>query len=325
MLIRHFLTVDDLQPEEILAVLDLADDLKAQRPQPGTATATAFGGRPGDGPAGGPLAGQSIALLFEKPSLRTRISFEVGVRELGGHPLVLSGYQVGMNGREPLADIARVLSRYVHAIVLRTFGQDRLDGLAEAGSIPVVNALSDLEHPCQAIADLQTIREYKGGLDGVKLAYVGDGNNMAHSLMKAGAMTGMHVAVATPPGYEPSAQITDEALELCIAGDGQITVTTDPAVAVADADVLYTDVWTSMGQEDQAAERAGVFAPYQLNAAALDLARDDAILMHCLPAHRDEEITEEVLEGDASVVFAQAENRLHAQKAILVTLLGHGR
>ncbi|CAN5123331.1 ornithine carbamoyltransferase [soil metagenome] len=313
MLIRHFLTVDDLQPDELLKVLDLADDLKAQRPQPGIGPAAPFSNA---------LAGQSIGLLFEKPSMRTRISFEVGVRELGGNPLVLSGQQVGLGGRESLADIARVLSRYLHAIVLRTFGQDRLDGLAEAGSVPVVNALSDLEHPCQAVADLQTIREYKGGLQGVKLAYVGDGNNMAHSLLKAGAMTGMHVAVASPPGYEPSGQIVDEAVELARDAEGQITITTDPAEAVADADVLYTDVWASMGQEHEAAERAAVFQPYQLNGASVDQARPDVIVMHCLPAHRGEEITEEVLEGDASVVFPQAENRLHAQKALLLTLLG---
>ncbi len=311
--IRHFLTVDDLQPDELLAVLDLADDLKAERPSPGAAAALPFGGA---------LSGRSVALIFEKPSMRTRVSFEVGVRELGGNPVVLSGDQVGLGGRETITDTARVLSRYVHAIVLRTFGQDRLEDLAESGSVPVVNALSDLAHPCQAVADLQTIREYKGQLHGIKLAYVGDGNNMAHSLMKAGAMMGMHVAVATPIGYEPSTQVSDEAMELAAANDGEITVTTDPAIACTDADVLYTDVWASMGQEAEAEERAGVFQAYQLNSGTLDLARPDAIVMHCLPAHRGEEITEEVLEGDASVVFGQAENRLHAQKALLLTLMG---
>jgi ornithine carbamoyltransferase len=315
MPIRHFLTVDDLQPDELLSVLDLADDLKAERPSPGASAALPFGSQ---------LAGRSVALIFEKPSMRTRVSFEVGVRELGGNPVVLSADQVGLGGRETIADTAQVLSRYVHAIVLRTFGQDRLEGLAESGSIPVLNALSDLEHPCQAIADLQTIREYKGQLRGVKIAYVGDGNNVAHSLMKAGAMMGMHVAVATPDGYEPSPQVVDEAAELAEDCDGQITVTTDVEVACADADVLYTDVWASMGQEDEAEERAGVFEPYQLNAGLLDMARPDAIVMHCLPAHRGEEITEEVLEGDASVVFGQAENRLHAQKALLLTLMGGG-
>lgn len=316
MLLRHFLTVDDLQPDELLAVLDLADDLKAQRPQPGAALPNPVGE--------GPLAGQSVALIFEKPSMRTRVSFEVGVRELGGTPVVLSGDQVGLGGREPLPDIARVLSRYVHGIVLRTFGQERLVGLAEAGSIPVINALSDEAHPCQALADLQTIREYKGTLPGVKLAYVGDGNNVAHSLMRAGAMTGMHVAVATPPGYEPSRQVVDEARELADAGEGSITVTTDPEEALEEADVLYTDVWASMGQESEAAERRAVFAPYQLSQDSLDQARPDAIVMHCLPAHRGEEITDDLVEGEASVVFAQAENRLHAQKALLVTLLGRG-
>ncbi len=311
--IRHFLTVDDLQPDELLAVLDLADDLKAQRPRPGRGPVSDFGTA---------LAGHSIALIFEKSSTRTRVSFEVGVRELGGHPLVLNRDQLQLGRGETVADTAKVLSRYVHAIVLRTFGQDRLETLAEAGSVPVVNALSDLAHPCPAVADLPTSREYKGGLSGLKLAYVGDGNNGAHSLLKAGAMMGMHVAVATPPGYAPDAQVVDEAIELADPSDGRITITTDPVQAVEDADVLYTDVWASMGQEAEAAERAAVFAGYQLNTASLDLARPDAIVMHCLPAHRGEEITEEVLEGDASVVFTQAENRLHAQKALLLTLLG---
>lgn len=309
--IRHFLTVDDLRPDELLAVLDLADDLKAARPGPGSATAS----------FSGPLNGCSIALIFEKPSTRTRVSFEIGVRELGGHPVVLSRDQLQLGRGETIADTARVLSRYVHGIVLRTFDQDRLEGLAEAGSVPIINALSDLAHPCQAVADLQTIREYKGGPAGLKMAYVGDGNNMAHSLLKAGAMMGMHVAVATPPGYEPNSQVVDEAMELAAAGDGRVTVTTDPVQAMTDADVLYTDVWASMGQEDQAEERAQIFKPYQLNAGSLDVARPDAIVMHCLPAHRGEEITADVLEGDSSVVFTQAENRLHAQKALLVTLL----
>ncbi|MEE8603466.1 ornithine carbamoyltransferase [Euzebya tangerina] len=304
--IRHFLSVDDLQPDELIALLDLADELKAER-----LSAT--------GP--GPLAGRSVALLFEKPSLRTRVSFEVGVAELGGTPIVLSGGEIGIGARESVADIARVLSGYVHAVVLRTFGHGRLEELAEAGSVPVVNALSDLTHPCQALADLQTIREYKGELRGLKLAYLGDGNNVAHSLLKAGAMSGMHVAVATPPGYEPDGQIVDEATELAAESGGRVSVTTEVGTALTDADVLYTDVWASMGQEDEAAERAAVFAPFQLNAAAVDAARPDAIVMHCLPAHREEEITAEVLESQASVVFTQAENRLHAQKALLCVLL----
>ena len=311
--IRHFLTVDDLAPDELLAVLDLADDLKAQRPRPGTGTAVPFGDA---------LAGRSIALIFEKPSTRTRVSFEVGVRELGGHPVVLTSDQLQLGRGETIADTARVLSRFVHAIVLRTFGQDRLEGLAEAGDIPIINALSDLAHPCQAVADLQTIREYRGELRGQRLAYLGDGNNVAHSLLKAGAMTGMHVVVGHPEGYAPDPQYVEEAATLAEFSGGSVTVTTDPKEAAADADVLYTDVWASMGQEHEQAERVVVFRPYQLNAAALDLARPDAIVMHCLPAHRGEEVTEEVIEGDASVVFTQAENRLHAQKALLLTLLG---
>lgn len=311
--LRHFLSVDDLQPEELIEVLDLADDLKAQRPRPGTAPAAAFGDA---------LAGRSVALLFEKPSTRTRISFEVGVRELGGHSIVLTPEQIQLGRGETIADTARVLSRYVHAVVVRTFGHERLEQLAEAGSVPIVNALSDLAHPCQALADLQTIREYTAGFTGLKLAYLGDGNNMAHSLLKAGAMTGMHVAVATPPGYSPDAQIVDEAGELARASGARITVVTDPAEALADADIIYTDVWASMGQEDEAEERAAMFSAYQVNRDALSHARPEAIVMHCLPAHRGEEITAEVLEGDASVVFAQAENRLHAQKALLTVLLG---
>lgn len=310
--VRHFLSIDDLRPTEVLAVLDLADALKATRPRPGSAPV---------GPQNTTLAGHSIALLFEKPSTRTRVSFQVGVAELGGHPVVLSADQIQLGRGEPISDTARVLSRYVHAIVLRTFGHDRLEIMAEAGTVPVINALSDLTHPCQALADLQTIREKTGRLEGVKLAYVGDGNNMAHSLLKAGAMMDMHVAVATPEGYSPDPQIIDEATELARAGQGKITITTDPTTAVADADVVYTDVWASMGQEDEAQERASIFAPFQINTEAMAHARPRAIVMHCLPAHRGEEITTEVLQGDASVVFTQAENRLHAQKALMVTLL----
>ena len=311
--IRHFLTVDDLQPDELTAVLDLADDLKAERPSPASGSAVSWDG---------PLTGKSVALIFEKPSTRTRVSFEVGVRELGGHPVVLTGQQLQLGRGETISDTARVLSEYVHAIVLRTFGQDRLEGLAEAGQVPIVNALSDIAHPCQALADLQTIREYKGALHGVRLTYLGDGNNMAHSLLKAGAMAGMHVTVGHPDGYAPMAQIVDEARTLAEFNDGSITITTDPAAACEDADVLYTDVWASMGQESESEERSLLFKPYQLNAGAVDMARPDAIVMHCLPAHRGEEISADVIDGDASVVFSQAANRLHAQKALLMTLLG---
>jgi len=310
--IRHFLTVDDLQPEELLAVLDLADDLKAERPTPASRASSTWGDV---------LHGKSVALIFEKPSTRTRVSFEVGVRELGGHPVVLTGQQLQLGRGETVADTARVLSRYVHAIVLRTFGQDRLEDLAEAGDIPIINALSDLTHPCQAVADLQTIREYKGTLAGLKLTYLGDGNNMAHSLLKAGAMTGMHVVIGHPEGYAPNGQIVDEARTLAEFSGGAITVTTDPEAACVDADVLYTDVWASMGQESESTERAALFRPYQLNSGAMALARPDAIVMHCLPAHRGEEISAQAIDGDASVVFSQAENRLHAQKALLITLL----
>ena len=309
---RHFLTVDDLTTDELRHVLDLADQLKAQRPRPGVGQVAPFGDA---------LAGRSVALIFEKPSTRTRVSFEVGVRELGGHPLVLSADQLQLGRGETVADTARVLSRYVHAIVIRTFGQDRLETLAAEGSVPVINALSDAAHPCQAVADLQTIREYKGRLGGLKLAYLGDGNNVAHSLLRAGAMAGLHVAVASPATHAPDPDVVAAAEALAAADGDRVTVTTDPWAAAADADVLYTDVWASMGQEAEAAERAAVFQPYQLNGEVLAAARPDAIVLHCLPAHRGEEITAEVIDGDQSVVFAQAENRLHAQKALLLFLL----
>lgn len=303
---RHFLTADALDAEELAALLDHADELKAGRPVASS---------------GGPLAGRSVALLFEKASTRTRVSFEVAVAELGGHPVVLDSAVMQLGRGEALEDTARVLSGYVHAVVMRTWAQSRLEALAAAASIPVVNALSDFEHPCQALADLQTIREYKGSLAGVKLAWVGDGNNVAHSLLKAGALAGMHVAVASPPGYEPIPQVVDAARALAEANGGRVTLTTDPAEAAKDADVVSTDVWASMGQEAEHDERTLIFRHYQVNRDLLAAARPDAIVMHCLPAHRGEEITGDVLDGEASVVWVQAENRLHTAKALLALLL----
>jgi ornithine carbamoyltransferase len=302
--IRHFLVDDDLTSAEQGAVLDEADAMKKDR----------FAARP----LAGPL---SVAVIFEKPSTRTRLSFEAGVADLGGHPIILDARSTQLGRGETIEDTARVLSRYVSAIVIRTFGQDRIERLAEAATVPVVNALTDYAHPCQALADLQTIREHKGGLAGVTLTYLGDGNNMAHSLLLAGALAGMHVRVASPPGFEPIDQVVRRAGEIAAVTGGSVEVTTDPLAAADGADVLYTDVWASMGQEAEAASRLLVFQPYALDQRVVDVAADDVIVLHCLPAHRGEEIAAEVIDGPHSVVFDQAENRLHAQKALLSFLL----
>jgi len=303
---RDFLSIDDLSAGELMKLLDRAAELKAGR---GTAGANA-------------IAGRTVAMIFEKPSTRTRISFEVAIAELGGHPLPLSSAELQLGRGETIEDTGRVLSRYVHGAVVRTFEQERLERLAEAATIPVVNALSDLEHPCQALADLLTIRERLGSLSGVRLTFVGDGNNVAHSLLLAGALAGMHVAVATPPGYEPIPQIAKRATEIAETSGGSIAVTTEAPEAVRGADAVYTDVWASMGQEREAEERRLIFAPYQLNAVLLARAADRAIVLHCLPAHRGEEITDDVIDGPRSVVWDQAENRLHTQKALLEWLMG---
>ena len=300
---RDFLTVDALSVDELVQVLDIADELKRNR-----------------GPRTD-LAGISIGMIFEKPSTRTRISFEVGIAELGGHPVVLNASELQLGRGETVEDTARVLSRYLHGLVVRTFAQSRLETLASAGSIPVINALSDFSHPCQALADLQTIREHRGSLAGLKLAYLGDGNNVAHSLLKAGAMAGMHVAVGTPAGYEPIPQVVQAAEQIAGGTGGTIMCTSDPLEAAKDADVVYTDVWASMGQEGEAATRTMLFRPFQVNGHVMAAAKSDALVMHCLPAHREEEISAEVIDGPNSVVFDQAENRLHSQKALLTFLL----
>lgn len=310
MTTRHFLTLEDLSTSELSKILDSADELKAQR---------ASGPRAGQRDD---LTGMAIGMLFEKPSTRTRISFEIAIAELGARPVVLDAAQLQLGRGELIEDTAKIFSSYLHGLVVRTFAQSRLESLADAGRIPVVNALSDFDHPCQALADLQTIREYKSTLAGLRLAYLGDGNNVAHSLLMAGAMAGMHVSVATPPGYAPIEQVVRTASALAAGSGGSITVTNEPNAAAAGADVLYTDVWASMGQEDEHAARVLMFQPFQINSALLQLARPDAIVMHCLPAHRGEEITADVLDGQQSVVWAQAENRLHTQKALLLHLLG---
>jgi ornithine carbamoyltransferase len=303
---RHFLVDDDLSPAEQAAVLDEADRMKKDP----------YSARPLAGP-------QPVAVIFEKPSTRTRLSFDAGIAELGGHPIIIDSRSTQLGRGETIEDTAQVLSRYVSAIVIRTFGQDRIEDLAACASVPVVNALTDYAHPCQALADLQTIREKKGSLSGVTLAYLGDGNNMAHSLLLAGALAGMHVRVASPPGFEPIDQVVRRANEIGEHTGGAAVVTNDPVRATRGVDVLYTDVWASMGQESEAESRLLVFQPYMLDERAVESAANDVIVMHCLPAHRGEEIAGTVIDGPHSVVFDQAENRLHAQKALLAFLLEH--
>ncbi|MBA3727806.1 MAG: ornithine carbamoyltransferase [Actinobacteria bacterium] len=301
---RDFLSIDDLSPEELADLLDLAQKLKAS---------------PGD--YADRLRGLAIAMIFEKPSTRTRISFEVGIASLGAHPLALSSAELQLGRGETIEDTGRVLNRYVDAVVLRTFGQERLELLARAADIPIVNALSDFEHPCQCLADLLTVREHRGELGGLVLTYLGDGNNVAHSLLLGGAKAGMTVRVATPPGYEPIPQVVRRAEDIAAERGGGVEVTNDAAAACRGADVLYTDVWASMGQESEATARTLVFGGFQLSQQAVDAAAEQVIVMHCLPAHRGQEITDEVIDGPHSVVWDQAENRLHTQKALLLRLL----
>ncbi|MFQ5880536.1 MAG: ornithine carbamoyltransferase [Dehalococcoidia bacterium] len=299
---RDLISIADLTPQELQQLIQLAVRMKN-----------------GDGVH--LLAGKTLALLFEKPSLRTRVSFEVAMRQMGGDSLYLSPQEVGLGSREPVADVARVLSRYVQGIAARTFAHATVVEVARYASVPVVNALSDREHPCQALADLLTIYEKKGGLRGVVLAFVGDGNNVATSLALAAAMAGMRFRIASPPGHQLPPAVVEQAQGLADAAGGQVVCWQRPQEAVAGADVVYTDVWTSMGQEAEAERRRRDFAGYQVNGELMELAAPDAIVMHDLPAHRGEEIADEVIEGGQSVVFDQAENRMHAQKAVLALLL----
>lgn len=303
---RDLLSIADLAREEIDCLLQTAVALKRDH----------AGGR------GRPtLAGKTLALLFEKPSLRTRVSFHVAMKHLGGDCIYLSPPEVGLGHRETPADVARVLSRYVDAVAARTFAQETVEELAEYATVPVINALTDHEHPCQALADLLTILEKKGGLAGVTLAYIGDGNNVANSLALAAGLTGMHMRIASPPGYGLSASILERAQQLAAASGGSVKQLEDPAEAAAGADVVYTDVWASMGQEAEAELRRETFAGYTVDARVMARARPDAVFMHDLPAHRGEEVAPEVIDGPQSVVFDQAENRMHAQKALLALIL----
>ena len=298
---RHLLKLEDLTREDILSILNLADQLKFERI---------------NGVQKDYLKGKKIGLIFQKASTRTRVSFEAGIYELGGYGLFLSSNDLQIGRGEPVQDTARVLSRYLDGIMIRTFAQQEVEDLAKYGSIPVINGLTDYAHPCQVLADLMTIREYKGSFKGLKLAFVGDGNNMANSLIVGAIKTGMSFAIACPKGYEPDKHLIEWAKE-----NGNITITQDVKEVVKDADVVYTDVWASMGQEEERAKRIKAFAGYQVNKENLSVAKNDVIVLHCLPAHREEEITAEVFEAHADEIFNQAENRLHVQKAVMVKLL----
>jgi ornithine carbamoyltransferase len=304
-MIRHFLRDDDLSPQEQREVLDLAVE---QKENP-------FRAKPLAGP-------QSVAVFFDKPSLRTRLSFEAGIAQLGGNPIIVDTQNTHFGRGESLSDAGQVVSRYVSAIVMRTFADDRLADLASHSRVPVINALTDGFHPCQLLADLLTIRERLGATEGRKLAYVGDAaNNMAHSYLLAGATAGMHVRVAGPSGFDPSPSVVSRAAEIAAWTGGSVDVLRDPVEAVDGVDVIATDTWTSMGQEADGRDRRTPFWPYQINKGLVAAAARDALVLHCLPAHRGEEITDEVMDGAQSAVFDQAENRLHAQKALLTWLV----
>jgi ornithine carbamoyltransferase len=301
-LTRHLLSILDLSHRDIIHLLDKADELKEQRQR---------------GKTSEELKHKTLTMLFEKSSTRTRISFQVAMSELGGHSIYLNPADTQLGRGESIADTAKVISRYTHAIAARVNQHQTIIELAENSTIPVINALSDLEHPCQLLADLMTIREYKGHLKGLTLAWIGDGNNVCNSTILACALTHIHLNIATPKGYEPDKTILNQAREL----GGSITLTNNPQEAATDADILYTDVWISMGDEAQTQQRLKHFKPYQINNQLLQHAKHDAIVLHCLPAHRGQEITSEVADGPHSAIFDQAENRLHTQKALLLKLL----
>lgn len=303
---KDLLTISDLTTKEIEDILTLSASLKMMLKQ---------------GKDHQPLKGKSLGMIFEKSSTRTRISFEVGMYQLGGQALFLSSNDLQIGRGEPVSDTAKTLSRYLDGIMIRTFAQATVEELARHASIPVINGLSDLHHPCQALADLFTIKEKRGTLTGLRFAYIGDGNNMAHSLIEAGVKTGMHISLACPPGYEPDAGIMREAHLIAEQNKCDLKLFNDPAKAARDADVVYTDVWASMGQESEHAKRVDAFRGYQVDGKLMKVAAPKVLVMHCLPAHRGEEIAADVIDGPQSVVFDQAENRLHTQKAVLELLM----
>lgn len=303
---RDFLSLGDVSPAEIEKLIDLAVGLKNKKTEVGPA----------------PLAGKTLAMIFDKPSTRTRVSFEAGMIQLGGHALSLSRNELQLGRGETLADTARTLSRYVDGILIRTHSHATVVELARCATVPVINGLTDRFHPCQALADLLTLREKKGRLAGLKMAYVGDGNNVLHSLLHAAAATGLHLAVATPPGYEPDPEVVDEAKKIALDTGAELSFFHEPKAAVHGADAVYTDVWISMGHEEEKERRIRDFQGFRVDSKLMACAKEDALFLHCLPAYRGLEVSEEVIDGPQSVVFDQAENRLHAQKALLLTLLG---
>ncbi len=303
---RDLLSLQDFSPEEIKLILDTADDLKARLKR---------------GEAHPLLAGKTLGMIFQKSSTRTRVSFEAGIYQLGGSGLFLSSQDIQLGRGESIADTARVLSRYLNGIMIRTFAQSDLEELAQYADIPVINGLTDLLHPCQVLADLQTIREHKGRLAGLKAAFIGDGNNMAHSLLIGCSKMGLDITVASPPGYKPDSTIVSWAEKNAQASGSQVKIVDTPAEAVIGAEVIITDVWTSMGQEAEQQKRAEAFALYQVNSELMQTAAPDYIFLHCLPAHRGEEVTAEIIDGSHSVVWDEAENRLHAQKAVMALLM----
>jgi len=304
MRVTDFLTIRDFTTDELLHLLELARDIKKAPADYATA-----------------LTGQTLALIFEKPSLRTRVSFDVGIQQLGGFSVYLSPAEINLGKRESVYDVAKNLERMVQGIMIRTFGHDIVEKMAEFARIPIINGLTDHSHPCQAMADFLTILEHKGRLGGLKLAYVGDSNNVSNSLMFAAARLGVHMAIGSPVGYQPAPEVTAWTRDAGAKTGSTLLITADPAEAVAGADVVYTDTWASMGQEAEAYARKAVFRPYQVNADLFGRAKADAIFMHCLPAHRGDEVTDEVIDSPRSVVFDEAENRLHAQKAIMLEMM----
>jgi ornithine carbamoyltransferase len=304
MRVKDFLTIRDFESGELQHLLDLARDIKAN---PGRFADT--------------LKGKTLALIFEKPSLRTRVSFDVGIQQLGGFSVYLSPAEINLGKRESIYDVAKNLERMVQGIMIRTFGHDIVDKMAEYAGIPIINGLTDFSHPCQAMADFLTMSEVKGTLAGLKLAYVGDANNVSNSLMFAAARFGVHIAIGAPAGYQPKPEVIAWTRTEGAKTGSTCLITEDPAEAVANADVVYTDTWASMGQEAEAYARKGVFRPYQVNGSLFARAKADAIFMHCLPAHRGDEVTDDVIDSPRSVVFQEAENRLHAQKAIMLELM----